>query len=131
MANTNKIYIGGPNTQPKNIYIQNDKVKQIYKGNDLLYSMSEEYTNKIRFNIYKKRDYYDEYQKVNDIYFSYSTEYTSTTPSKKLYSKYTQQDVPIDNLLGQDKMDGKTSYYYYIHPYNPHDYKNTSYSYIQ
>ena len=27
-------------------------------------------------------------------------------------------------------MDGKTSYYYYIHPYNPHYYKNTSYSYI-
>ena len=131
MANTNKIYIGGPNTQPKNIYIQSDKVKQIYKGNDLLYSMSEEYTNKIRFNIYKKGSWSsDPYQKVNDIYFSYSTDYTSTTPSDKLYSKYTQQDVPIDNLLGQDKMDGKTSYYYYIHPYDPKYYKNTSYSYI-
>ena len=131
MADTNKIYIGGPNNQPKNIYIQNDKVKQIYKGNDLLYSMSEEYTNKIRFNIYKKGSWSDDpYQTVNDIYFSYSTEYTSTTPSDKLYSKYTQQDVSIDNLLGQDKMDGKTSYYYYIHPYNPHYYKNTSYSYI-
>ena len=131
MADTNKIYIGGLNTQPKNIYIQNDKVKQIYKGNDLLYSMSEEYTNNIRFNIYKKGTWSgDPYQKVNYIYFSYSTQYTSTTPSDKLYSKYAQQDVSIDNLLGQDKMDGKTSYYYYIHPYNPHDYKNTSYSYI-
>ena len=131
MADTNKIYIGGPNTQPKNIYIQNDKVKQIYKGNDLLYSMSEEYTNKIRFNIYKKGTWSsDPYKTVNDIYFSYSNEYISTTPSDKLYSKYTQQDVPIDNLLGQDKMDGKTSYYYYIHPYDPHYYKNTSYSYI-
>ena len=131
MANTNKIYIGGLNTQPKNIYIQNDKVKQIYKGNDLLYSMSEEYTNKIRFNIYKKGSWSsDPYKTVDDIYFSYSTEYTSTTPSDKLYSKYTQQDVPIDNLLGQDKMDGKTSYYYYIHPYNPKYDKNTSYSYI-
>ena len=74
MADTNKIYVGGPNTQPKNIYIQNDKVKQIYKGNDLLYSMSEEYTNKIRFNIYKKGNWSsDPYQTVNDIYFSYST----------------------------------------------------------
>ena len=131
MADTNKIYIGGTNNQPKNIYIQNDKVKQIYKGNDLLYSMSEEYTNKIRFNIYKKGSWSsDPYQTVNDIYFSYSTEGTSTTPSDKLYSKYTQQDVSIDNLLGQDKMNGKTSYYYYIHPYDPHYYKNTSYSYI-
>ena len=131
MADTNKIYIGGTNNQPKNIYIQNDKVKQIYKGNDLLYSMSEEYTNKIRFNIYKKGSWSgDPYQTVNDIYFSYSTEPTSTTPSDKLYSKYTQQDVSIDNLLGQDKMNGKTSYYYYIHPYDPHYYKNTSYSYI-
>ena len=125
MADTNKIYVGGSNTQPKNIYIQNDKVKQIYKGNDLLYSMSEEYTNKIRFNIYTKSG-----NSKSDIYFSYSNEYISTTPSNKLYSKYTQQDVPIDNLLGQDKMDGKTSYYYYIHPYNPYYYKNTSYSYI-
>ena len=125
MADTNKIYVGGSNTQPKNIYIQNDKVKQIYKGNDLLYSMSEEYTNKIRFNIYTKSG-----NSNSDIYFSYSNEHISTTPSNKLYSKYTQQDVPIDNLLGQDKMDGKTSYYYYIHPYDPYYYKNTSYSYI-
>ena len=124
MADTNKIYIGGPNNQPKNIYIQNDKVKQIYKGNDLLYSMSEEYTNKIKFNAYKNK-----YQQLDNIYFCYSTEYVSI-PDRNIYSVSITQDTDTYNILGQDKMDSNISYQYYIYPYDPHYYRNTSYSYI-
>ena len=125
MADTNKIYVGGPNTQPKNIYIQNDKVKQIYKGNALLYSMSEEYTNKIKFNAYRYG-----YQQLDNIYLCYATEYVSI-PDGNIYSVSITQDTYTYNILGQDKMDSNISYQYYIYPFDPKRYKNTSYSYIR
>ena len=125
MTDTNKIYIGGLNTQPKNIYIQNDKVKQIYKGNDLLYSMSEEYTNKIKFNAYKNKN-----QQLDNIYLCYATKYVSI-PDNGFYSVSITQDTDTYNILGQDKMDSNIPYQYYIYPFNPKYYKNTSYSYIR